>query len=46
MGAYNHRGIIVYFFRSLPYKVRNFLPGRVSLWEEEERAVRSDRSTN
>jgi hypothetical protein len=36
---YNHWGIILYFPRGLPYKVRNFRLGRGSVREEDERFV-------
>lgn len=34
----NYWGIILCFQRGLPYKVRNFRPDRVSVWEEERAA--------
>jgi hypothetical protein len=34
----NYWGIIVCFQWGLPYKLRNFRPDRVSVWEEERAA--------
>ena len=43
VGAVQPLGILFFYFLGEPtvQKMRNFRPGHVSVWEEEERPVRS-----